>query len=48
MNEVPADFAFQESASLESIESGMRAVESNIKFALPYHRVIFDNACFEI
>jgi len=27
MNEVPADFAFRETATLESIEAGMRAVE---------------------
>ena len=34
MNEVSADFPFKENATLESIEAGMRAVESNIKFGL--------------
>ncbi len=34
MNEVPVDFAFSKEATLESIEDGMRAVESNIKIAL--------------
>ncbi len=34
MTEVPADFAFEKTATLESIEDGMRAVESNIKIAL--------------
>lgn len=34
MVNIPADFAFQDSATLESLESGMRAVEGNIKIAL--------------
>ena len=34
MNEVPVDFAFKESVSLESLESGMRAVESNKKITM--------------
>jgi hypothetical protein len=34
MNEVPIDFALKEKVSLESIEDGMRAVESNMKIAL--------------
>ncbi|MBF9018842.1 MULTISPECIES: hypothetical protein [unclassified Oceanispirochaeta] len=34
MNEIPADFAFKDNVTLESIEEGMRAVEDNIKFGL--------------
>ena len=34
MTEIPADFAFHESVTLEYLEDGMRAVEQNIKFAL--------------
>jgi hypothetical protein len=33
MIEVPADFVFEETATLTSLEEGMRAVESNVKFA---------------
>lgn len=34
MNEIPADYAFKDNASLESIEEGMKAVEANMKFGL--------------
>lgn len=34
MNEVPIDFALKDDVNLESIEDGMRAVESNMKIAV--------------